>query len=528
MGNNKKNTIVNGDDNDDIDYKSLYINSQRLVDEKNKEIEELMLNNKAQVVEIEKWKNRVIELLHLVYASKSERLRKMVVKLWNELPDDARKDIEESGFDAPLVRTEIVNSSKSRKKKVAHSNDTLEQRAPDRIVDVVGDKVCPKCGGLAVKIDFDKRKIANYIKILELIEYHIDVMKCKSCGLIFRPHVAGSLHNSMASSNTIAQIIFDRASGSPDNRLALSYDGLSRQTVTNWLHHGASIIHPLAERIGNHLQSLHVMHMDETRMPIIEFLKIGRKCSYLLTCVSGRYEKLKIVRFITSSSRGRESLMAVPRENKEDELFLMTDALSTYQSENNIKNANCFVHARRRLVELVKVGFKESFIDELLVLYSGLFHNEQLIKDFSTDERFKYRLKHSMPIVKKMLDILIANKNKYPGTKIDSAINYHLNNWEELTLFFEHGNIPIHNNDAESALRPYCVGRKNSLFANNLKSANRIADLYTIVQTAKVNKLQVIEYMAYVIEQLDDYKPKMNIDNLLPWNEKMQERFGKK
>ena len=63
-----------------------------------------------------------------------------------------------------------------------------------------------------------------------------------------------------------------------------------------------------------------------------------------------------------------------------------------------------------------------------------------------------------------------------------------------LSRFLEDGRIPISNNRAENAIRPYVVGRKNWLFNITEGGAENQAILYSIVNTAKANGLNVEEY----------------------------------
>ena len=57
----------------------------------------------------------------------------------------------------------------------------------------------------------------------------------------------------------------------------------------------------------------------------------------------------------------------------------------------------------------------------------------------------------------------------------------------KLVRYSEAGYLPIDNNAAESAIRPFVVGRKNWLFSDTPKGAMASAQLYSLVETAKAN-----------------------------------------
>ncbi len=58
------------------------------------------------------------------------------------------------------------------------------------------------------------------------------------------------------------------------------------------------------------------------------------------------------------------------------------------------------------------------------------------------------------------------------------------------------------NNLAENAIRPFCVGQKNWLFAGTPAGAEASAILYSLVETAKANYLDPYKYLRYLFEKL--------------------------
>jgi len=66
-----------------------------------------------------------------------------------------------------------------------------------------------------------------------------------------------------------------------------------------------------------------------------------------------------------------------------------------------------------------------------------------------------------------------------------------------LEVYLENGNVPIDNNAAENAIRPFVVGRKNFLFHAETQGAKDSALLYSIIETAKANDLENIHYARY-------------------------------
>ena len=64
------------------------------------------------------------------------------------------------------------------------------------------------------------------------------------------------------------------------------------------------------------------------------------------------------------------------------------------------------------------------------------------------------------------------------------------------------GDVPISNNLAENAIRPFTVGRKNWLFCDSVKGAEASAVVYSLVEAAKANGLDPYDYLLLVLTML--------------------------
>lgn len=58
------------------------------------------------------------------------------------------------------------------------------------------------------------------------------------------------------------------------------------------------------------------------------------------------------------------------------------------------------------------------------------------------------------------------------------------------------------NNTAERAIRPFTVDRKNWVNVDSIRGAEVSAIMYSLVETAKANGLQVYDYLEYVLTEL--------------------------
>ncbi|QGA49117.2 transposase [Pseudomonas brassicacearum] len=70
---------------------------------------------------------------------------------------------------------------------------------------------------------------------------------------------------------------------------------------------------------------------------------------------------------------------------------------------------------------------------------------------------------------------------------LGKAVHYPANNWSQLERYIEVGFLPIDNNAAERAIKPFVIGRKAWLFSDTPKGATASAQVYSLVETAKLN-----------------------------------------
>ena len=105
-----------------------------------------------------------------------------------------------------------------------------------------------------------------------------------------------------------------------------------------------------------------------------------------------------------------------------------------------------------------------------------------------------------------------------PKGLLGKAVAYAQNQWHRLVGYIEGGNLAIDNNMAENSIRPFVVGRKNWLFSGTPEGARASALLYSLIETAKANKLEPCAYLRYIFEKLPVAETLEDYEAMLPWN----------
>ena len=89
------------------------------------------------------------------------------------------------------------------------------------------------------------------------------------------------------------------------------------------------------------------------------------------------------------------------------------------------------------------------------------------------------------------------------------------------------GNIPMDNNIAERAIRPFTIGRKNFVIIESENGAKASAILYSLVETAKANQINTYKYLELLLTEIPKHMDDKNldfIDDLLPWSPLVQKQ----
>ena len=93
--------------------------------------------------------------------------------------------------------------------------------------------------------------------------------------------------------------------------------------------------------------------------------------------------------------------------------------------------------------------------------------------------------------------------------------------------YLQDGRLEIDNNRSERAIKPFVIGRKNWLFSNTSNGAIASATIYSIVETAKENGVNVTAYLTWLLERLPniDLTNKSALDELMPWSPNLPQNF---
>ena len=205
-------------------------------------------------------------------------------------------------------------------------------------------------------------------------------------------------------------------------------------------------------------------------------------------------------------------------------------------SETDFTVAGCWIHARRPFADVIKsLGPDKAagtLAYEAYVQIQNIYHTDNALKKLPPSDRKKKRKKLVKPLVDEFFDW--AGKAQYAAAGSDKTrkgIQYCLNQEKYLRAFLDDPAIPLDNNIAEQAIRPFCVGRNNWKLIDTINGANASAIIYSIVETAKANDLNIYKYLKYLLTEIPQHMDDTDtdfIEDLLPWSKSLPPECRKK
>ena len=140
-------------------------------------------------------------------------------------------------------------------------------------------------------------------------------------------------------------------------------------------------------------------------------------------------------------------------------------------------------------------------------------------KKHTAEKRKQFRLEKEKPILDAFWNWL-EQQHPNKGTRLAKAVNYAQNRKDTLMTYLEDGHCSLSNNLSENAIRPFTIGRKNWLFSASPKGATASAIVYTMVEMAKANDLNIYKYLTYLLSQRpNDKTSDEQLEQLAPWSE---------
>jgi transposase len=302
---------------------------------------------------------------------------------------------------------------------------------------------------------------------------------------------------------------------------------LPQGTITGGLKKLEALFQPLYELLVEHNCQAEHWHCDETRWLV--FVKRTNAAGFAWSLWV--FAAKESVVFVLDPTRSH----TVPQDHFGDAQGIMNvDRYSAYKAMAQVKDgqirlAFCWAHVRRDFLAVLTVwrdltDWAWSWVEEIATLYRLNDQRLALPKDTAAYAEADRLLRAEVEQMQQRRDGELAQPQlRQPQRKVLTSLQNH---WPGLTLFVEHPEVPMDNNEAERRERGPVVARKNFYGSGTLWSGRLAAMLFSQFQTLQVWGMDVAKWLTAYLAACAKAggKPPPDLHRYLPWNMTPQER----
>lgn len=501
-----------------------------------------------QTLAIEKLTEQIAIMNSKTYGKKSEKIQldENQLNFFAEILNEAESLLDGQISIESSVDEVIVPAHKRRKRKGKLNEDLMDFES--KVIEhTLSD------AELAEHFPEGYRRLPNEVyRKLELIpavfevqEHHIAVYKGKNGKVVKADHPKEMLNGSIATPSLVSAVIHGKYTNAvplyrQEQEFARNDVNISRQTMANWVITTAErYISLVYDRMKEEILKSPVIHADETPVMVTKDGREGMHKNYMWVYRSGNMCRTQ-----------QAILYDYQKTRKADAPYefllgfagkLVCDGYQVYHTLENREDtkfevAGCWAHARRPFAQVYKSLGEEkargTVAAEALVQIQNIYHTDNQLLKLQPSERKKRRKSLVKPLVDSFFDWCRNSHDRVPpSSETADGIKYCIKQEKYLRVFLDDPHIPLDNNLAEQAIRPFCVGKKNWKLIDTVHGAKASAILYSIVETAKANDLNIYQYFKHLLTEIPKHMDDTTLDfldSLLPWSKQLPAECRKK
>ena len=290
--------------------------------------------------------------------------------------------------------------------------------------------------------------------------------------------------------------------------------GISRKLLSQWVGHCGRALIPLYNEMLKRVLLSGNIFVDES--PVNIQAKGGVKKGYMWVLVGGNESNPAYRVYSFAENRCHKHILDMLDTYEGD---LHSDKYGAYvklAKKKVIFWNPCWAHIRRYFFE-VEFGDLE-FCSWVLRKIRYLYMLERVAWNRSPEERIRIRKEKEVPIIDELIQKIkdrIVVGGYLPKSKFSKALNYFFGLIPHLKNYTRNAYSNIDNNNAERAIRPLAIGRKNWLFFGSLAAGQSAAVIFSLVQTCRGLGINPREYLEDVFRRLLDHSSQ-KLHEILP------------
>ncbi|RWR05294.1 IS66 family transposase [Paenirhodobacter populi] len=310
-----------------------------------------------------------------------------------------------------------------------------------------------------------------------------------------------------------------------ERRFANNNIDLPRQTIGRNLAHVSRFLRPVGEALLEHIRSGSVVHMDETPLRI-QAPGTGKSDTGYLWAICRDERRWNpdthpAVYYEYAPTRAGEVAERLLTGSLIE--YLQTDGYAGYNrlfktdgTNHPMTSVRCWAHARRKFHEALKAT-GSSLAGRVRSKIKKLYKIEKTASGLPAEARLAIRQEQSLPILDDIRADLLRAEDQAHG-ELKKAINYTLNAFDALRCFVFDGRLEIDNNPIERCMRLIALAKKNSIGAGSHEAAKVWAIFYTLIESARLNRVNPRAYLNWVVEEIERSGGEIDHGLLMPWH----------
>ena len=305
---------------------------------------------------------------------------------------------------------------------------------------------------------------------------------------------------------------------------------LSRQKLASWVIRYYEDLLPFASYYRKQVYQSAFLSKDETRVTVLDVKGSTGKPStngfmYITIAdtfdeATGNTRSLVLLDYIQGRSR---EVLFEDIERYGYRGYLLTDVLNGYLSYPSDKHCVCWVHAVRKLKQLLKVNKKNvhalRIINEAAKLYKIDERYRKMLKSKEIDaETFlSLRREESERVIDTIYEIVDDVRQFYSHAgALGDAVSYLENYRIYMKNYLDVVEATPSTNANERVAKSFARGRRNWLFAQTVDGADAAAFFFSIIETAKRAGLRAGEYLEAICTLGPETKSEAEWEALMP------------
>jgi transposase len=499
----------------------------------------LVGENRVLRVERDLLKERLNKMLHKLFAAKSEvRGGEQNDLFFNEAEAlSAQSAPAQEETDAEQGASNVAAHQRAKR-----GRKPLDPALPRHVVRhelSEAERICPHDGALLTQIGVEASEQLDIIpQQVRVIRHERVKYACPHCDATLRlaAKPAQIIPKGLFTDNALAWVITAKyEDGLPLYRqcaLIGRFGGsdLSRNTLASSVVRAGQAVQPVINLLRDDLLESPLIFGDETKVQVLkEPGRAAQTQSFMWAQMTegsgpgGTGPPIRLFGYSPwRSAAAAQALYAGIRSGS----VLMSDGYEVYNQiahTHQLVHLGCWAHCRRYFVEALDALPKPARTPEqpaaqFIALIAQLYRVESRARNTEASQRLRERQQSSAPVLARIEALLLRHLHAVvPGSLLGKALHYLSSQWPKLARFVHDGSYPIDNNACENAIRPFVVGRRNWLFADTVGGANASANLYSLLQTCKVNAIDPYRYLTALFSALPLAKSAEDYEALLPW-----------